>query len=122
MEEKKKRWRPSLAQYREMERKLEEQIEGTSRIVQDCDGWREKYRKLVKEVSKNCVDKVLKDRIDTLERENDTLSRSNEFMASELNSIRKQDSSVARENQELRDELFCLKNRGFFARLFNKNV
>jgi len=122
MEEKKKRWRPSLAQYREMERKLEEQIEGTSRIVAECDGWREKYRKMVKEVSKNCVDKVLKDRIDTLERENDTLSRSNEFMASELNSIREQDSSVAQENQELRDELAYLKRRGFWARMFNKNV
>ena len=121
MEEgKNKRWRPSLSQYRELEAKLEEQIEGTSRIVAECDGWREKYRKLVKEVSKNCVDKVLKDRIDTLERENDTLSRSNEFMASELNSIREQDSSVAQENQELRDEVFYLRNRGLWARILNK--
>jgi len=46
-EEKKKRWRPSLTAYRELQRKLDEQIEGTSLVVQDCDGWREKYRLLL---------------------------------------------------------------------------
>ena len=46
MEGKKKRWRPSLAAYRELERKLESQIEGTSVLVADCDAWREKYRRL----------------------------------------------------------------------------
>ena len=121
MEEKKrKRWRPSLAQYRELQAKLDEQIEGTSRIVAECHGWRKKYRDLVDSISKGSVDNVLKDRIETLERENDLLSRSNEFMASELNSIREADSAVVKENRELRDELFMLKSRGFWSRLFNR--
>ena len=119
-EKKKKRWRPSLAQYRELQAKLDEQIEGTSRIVAECHGWRKKYRDLVDSISKGSVDNVLKDRIETLERENDILSRSNEFMASELNSIREADSAVVKENRELRDELFMLKSRGFWSRLFNR--
>lgn len=44
MEEKKKRWRPSLTAYRELEKKLADQIEGTSMLVRECDAWREKYR------------------------------------------------------------------------------
>lgn len=52
MEEKKKRWRPSLTAYRELEGKLADQIEGTSRLVKDCDLWREKYRTLFKEYGK----------------------------------------------------------------------
>lgn len=65
MEEKKKRWRPSLTAYRELEKQmkneqdlhihfakecdrlkseLDSQIEGTSQLVKDCDAWREKYR------------------------------------------------------------------------------
>jgi hypothetical protein len=65
MEEKKKRWRPSLTAYRELEKQmkneqglhihfakecdrlkseLDSQIEGTSMLVRECDAWREKYR------------------------------------------------------------------------------
>lgn len=50
--EKKKRWRPSLTAYRELERKLAEQIEGTSKLVADCDHWRELYRGLLKDQKK----------------------------------------------------------------------
>lgn len=46
MEEKKKRWRPTLKEYMAQKAELEEQIEGTSRIVQDCYAWRKKYREL----------------------------------------------------------------------------
>jgi len=42
----KKRWRPSLTEYRALQQKLEEQISGTSVIVRECDEWREKYRAL----------------------------------------------------------------------------
>lgn len=48
MEEKKKRWRPTLTAYRELEKKLESQIDGTSQLVKDCDLWREKYQILKK--------------------------------------------------------------------------
>ena len=39
-----KRVRPSVTAYRELEKELESQIDGTSRLVKDCDLWREKYR------------------------------------------------------------------------------
>ena len=46
MECKKKRWRPSLADYRGLQKELESQIEDTSVLVAECDAWREKYRRL----------------------------------------------------------------------------
>ena len=52
MEEKKKRWRPSLGDYRSLEREIEGHMEDKSRLVAECDAWREKYRALVKEVSR----------------------------------------------------------------------
>lgn len=67
MEEKKKRWRPSLTAYRELEKKLESQIDGTSQLVKDCDLWREKYRELKKQYDE-AVDEANK-----LRRENDRL-------------------------------------------------
>ena len=120
MEEKKKRWRPSLAQYRELEKKLESQIDGTSKLVADCDGWREKYRNLLDDISKGNVDVVLKDHIDSLRCENNALERSNEFMSREIGNLRDTNKAVIQENKDLRDELFRLKSRGFFARVFNK--
>ena len=60
MEEKKKRWRPTLTAYMELEKKLESQIEGTSQLVKDCDLWREKYQ-------------VLKEKYDELSAENERL-------------------------------------------------
>lgn len=56
MEEKKKRVRPTWALVRELEAeiadlqaKLDDQIDGTSMLVQDCDGWRDKYHALLAE-------------------------------------------------------------------------
>ena len=117
----KKRWRPSLAQYRELEAKLEEQIEGTSHIVADCHGWRRKYRELIKEISKGNDKKVLRDHIDALECENKTLRHSNELMETEL----KRNSQVLEWNtkvmNDLRGVLHNLKSRGFWARVFNRD-
>ena len=122
MEEKKKRWRPSLTAYRELEKRLGSQIEGTSKLVADCDGWREKYRNLLDDISKGNVDVVLKDHIDSLRCENNALERSNEFMSREIGNLRDTNKAVIQENKDLRDEICVLKSRGFFARVFNKNV
>ena len=121
MEEgKKKRWRPSLAQYRELLRRIDEQIDGTSRIVADCHGWRAKYRDLIKSISEGKEKKVLRDHIEALECENETLKHSNRLMEAELENIRMSDNEYSRENRELRDELYYLRNRGLWARVFNK--
>ena len=121
MEEKKKRWRPSLAQYRELEKKLESQIDGTSKLVADCDGWREKYRSVIKEVSHGGDKKVLREHIEALECENRTLRHSNELMETEL----KRNSQVLEWNtramNELRGVLHSLKSRGFWSRVFNRD-
>ena len=117
----KKRWRPSMTQYRELEAKLEEQIEGTSRIVADCHGWRRKYRALIEEISKGNDKKVLRDHIEALECENRTLRHSNELMETEL----KRNSQVLEWNtramNELRGVLHNLKSRGFWSRVFNRD-
>lgn len=49
MEEKKKRWRPSLAAYRKLERDLEDQVVGTGLLVRQCNEWRDGYRELLAE-------------------------------------------------------------------------
>ena len=48
----KKRFRPSVGDYRSLEREIEGHMEDKSRLVAECDAWREKYRALVKEVSR----------------------------------------------------------------------
>ena len=96
----KKRWRPSLTAYRELEKKLEEQIEGTSRLVQDCDGWREKYM--------------------NIREKNETLESSNRLMELELEKVREEDYSCEEYINDLQGRIFFLENRGLFARLFNK--
>lgn len=54
--EEQKQQRPTWARIRELEAKvkdlqakLDDQIDGTSMLVQDCDGWREKFHKLLAE-------------------------------------------------------------------------
>ena len=37
------------AKVKELQAKLDDQIDGTSMLVQDCDGWRDKFRALVAE-------------------------------------------------------------------------
>lgn len=37
------------AKVKDLQAKLNDQIDGTSRLVQDCDGWREKFHKLLAE-------------------------------------------------------------------------
>ena len=122
MEEgKKKRWRPSLAQYRELERRIDEQIEGTSLVVADCHGWRAKYRNLIDEISKGNDKKVLRDHIEALECENKTLKRSNEMMEGEIKKMFKEIGELQNKCVTIEYNYKLYKNRGFWARLFNKN-
>jgi len=48
----KKRFRPSVGDYRSLEREIEGHMEDKSRLVAECDAWREKCRELAKEVSR----------------------------------------------------------------------
>lgn len=123
MEEKKKRWRPSLTAYRELEKQmkneqdlhihfakecdrlkseLDSHIEGTSLLVKDCDAWREKYN--------------------DLKAERDTLEKSNKLMEEELNREKHTNKEFCETYHELKEKYDDLKSRGFWARVFNKDV
>jgi len=54
---KRKRYRPSLGQMRELSRQLAEAEETVHNLVQDCDAWRDKYRKLAERKDAEAVAK-----------------------------------------------------------------
>lgn len=135
-EEKKKRVRPTLTQVRALEKEIEtlgeklrvselhnrrlkedlealkkgdvvprsmldEQIEGTSRLVADCDGWRDEYRKLKAEFK--------------------AVEQSNGYLDDELVRMRSARDNAVKRCKELMQEVSNIKNRGFWARVFNRN-
>ena len=122
MEEKKKRWRPSLTAYRELERRLEEQIEGTSLIVQECDGWRRKYRELAdsNRVLARCAGDPARI-VGELREKNETLEKSNAFLDGEISRLRERCRWLEEEKERLSHDLSALRERGFWARLLNRD-
>ena len=113
MAEKKKRQRPTKAQVEELEEVIHRQC-------QELDGWREKYRELLKSIKESKEVKVLRDHICALESENNILNHSNETMSKEIEKIREADKALAQKYNNVKFELEVLKHRGFWARLFNK--
>ncbi len=93
MEEKKKRWRPSLTEYRELQKQVDEALASLSKARED---------------------------ILSCKTEMDTLRRSNSLMEKELSLQQEKNNDLNKQNRRLRDELFYLKIRGFWARVFNK--
>ena len=66
--EEKKRVRPTWAMVRELEKKFSDQLDITSSLVADCNGWREKYRSVLADVkAAESVEKSLRQRNDELE-------------------------------------------------------
>ena len=142
MEEKKKRFRPTLAEYREMEDVIHRQCV-------ELDAWREKYDELDKQLK--CLRRemeaghvitlsdynamagrndILEKRLELLDevcKEKDgeiaTLQQSNRSMESELRrNINRHEGEMKRWKEkalEAETELMRLKARGFFSRLFN---
>lgn len=80
---------------RELEAKLADQIEGTSRLVKDCDEWRDKYRKL--KVQFGFI-----------------ASNSGEFVPEYKY------TELLAEKTALQEELDSLRKRGFWARVLNR--
>lgn len=72
--------------YQKLKRQLDEQIEGTHNLAEDCNGWRKKYHELQAKLD-NTLEQL---------REERKISR------------------------DVMDECQKLKNRGFWARVFNK--
>ena len=99
MAEKKKRVRATWTMVRALEARLNDQIEGTSRLVKDCDEWREKFRKLKAKYK--------------------TLERSNKYMEEVTMLLRNENAELTKKNDNLCDELYRMRNRGFWKRVFN---
>lgn len=97
-EEKKKRWRPSVAEYRRLEKENEELRKGNT----------------------SNVTKVLRDHIEALESENTSLKRSNELMEKELRKTQEKVFSFEAQYLEQREMVFFLENRGLWARIINR--
>lgn len=106
MEEKKKRWRPSLTAYREME-------ETVHRQCVELDAWRDKYRELEKSKVRTVKGSVSQLEYDAL------LEKYNkELLYHDV---------LSREMSDLQETVACLKaeverleSRGFWARVFNR--
>lgn len=65
-------------------------------------------------------EKVLRCKVDALESSNKTLTNSNNMMEMKIKSDRETIDSLREMNESLCEEVEYLKNRGFWARLFNK--
>ena len=102
MEEKKKRFRPTLTAYRALEKEIDE--------------LREQNRLLARE------NKVLTDEVDglcALRSENRALEQSNALMEQELTRMRSCVATLEKENDSLCEEVYALQHRGLLKRLFN---
>lgn len=134
--------RPSWTQVKELEAKLADQIEGTSRLVKDCDIWREKYQKLFEVYKKlkkerylkefkivtgeaqelvDAENKFVNDVIADLRGKVTTLESSNNFMDAEMKKLRAELEQEHATVDHLAAEVGRLKSRGFWARVFNKD-
>ena len=122
MEEKKKRFRPTLSAYRALEdevSRLREELRQSERentylsddgngdvaetvhmLVMESDGWREKYRSLNDECS--------------------VLRKSNEHMEDEQKRLNEKLRKAVDRIHDLEADVYVLRNRGFWARVFNR--
>ena len=128
MDQKKKRMRPTLTQVSDLQKELDSQIEGTSNLVRDCDLWRGRYRDLKAKFDEqvdgtsrlvaNCD--AWREKYRELKEENATLETSNKHMEAELERVRKANQSLSELNDERLLQIRQLRNRGFLARVFNR--
>lgn len=114
-----KRKRPTVAQVRELEekvsklekyikentneelkKKLDDQIEGTSALIKDCDGWRELYRKACSQAD---LEKHSRELSDVL-----------------VIKLKERNTQLKEQNQLLKEKVDALKARGLWARIINK--
>ncbi len=99
--------------YRVLFKKYNEQLEGTSRLVKDCDAWREKYNELVGKCAAIEESKAnLQDSVSALEK-------SNKLMEDELSRVKQQRDQLASTCAAREMDIRNLRSRGFLKRVFN---
>ena len=122
MSETKKRWRPSLTAYRELQKQLsevnvlldEEKTTSEARLVEI-----ERLKRELSDAMSVC-DSVSKKEYEKLKTEIISFKRFNELMDAELEIMRKKFGDMCQIADERSAEIGRLKSRGFFERLFNK--
>lgn len=104
----------------ELRKKLESQIDGTSRLVADCDGWRDKYRKLLDE--KKGLEKMHDDVVEESAKMSEELRELRSRLEEAENEVR----SLGSYNVGLKDsldiavsEIERLRGRGIISRILN---
>jgi len=121
MEEKKKRWRPSLGAYRALEKEIEGHMEDKSLLVAECDAWREKYRALYESVSElSGVINDMKALKASLCEGRRMLEESNKALRLEAENLHTSLGRAVTMIEDKDDEIDRLRSRGFWARVFNK--
>lgn len=98
MAEKKKRWRPSLTAYRALENEVSE----------------------LKEQLALCKHGELSEEVKELRHRNETLDSSNKYLETSRDGLLEENKNLLKKNEELSFENKRLKERGFWARVFNK--
>lgn len=118
-----------------LQQALDEQMDGTSAVVRDCDAWRDEYRSLLKE--KEAVDaklseseasrvrdlKMLEQVRSECEKTKDkmkTLEQSNSLLEKELLRMKSAIDSKEAVLKEQKGRLERLESRGLFARILNR--
>ena len=100
----KKNVRPTWAMVRDLERRLASQIDGTSMLVADCDGWRELYRE-------KCM------RISVLEDKCSAIEKSNRLMDDELSMVRSKNAFLSELCDFKAAQVYRMENMGFWERV-----
>ena len=122
----KKRVRPTVGQVRALEakvselekfirentdealrRKFEEQLDGTSMLVRECDGWRDIYREKCKE-------------LDVASKRLTTLTNDISKLREELETEKKLRQKATEDYQTARNEVVRIKGRNLWQRILNR--
>lgn len=106
--EEKKRWRPSLGEYRELEEVIHRQCV-------ELDAWRDKYRELKDMMDKEMPSGTYQEVVSRCL----AAERSNTLLTEEIERQRHTISNMEYQVREKDGELFKLQNRSFWKRLFN---
>lgn len=106
--EEKKRWRPSLGEYRELEEVIHRQCD-------ELNAWRDKYRELDKKIKHDMPSGTYQEVVTRCL----AAERSNTLLTEEIERQRNTISNMEYQVREKDGELFKLQNRSFWKRLFN---
>jgi chromosome segregation ATPase len=133
MEEvKKKRFRPTLTAYRELEaqvkalnesndavqRKYRNQLIASNSMVKEINSLKAKNNFLEQQLTDEYVHRST---YEELMNKYETLEKSNKYLEESRNSLHKELEDERIEHKKCRRNLNELKSRGFFARVFNIN-